>query len=269
VITTWSKGDVEENMPEGLLLETFAKVQRHPWWQARARLALAVLRQENVLAPARILDAGCGWGTNLIALSRAGYVVEGLDVSRRALELIDAPDRRLIEADLTRKLPTVQRPFRAVLALDVIEHVDDDRGVIERLAELVGPGGTVIVSVPALPELFSEFDQIQGHRRRYLPETLAAAFKDTKLVLNRIVWWGEWMVPILRRTRRTVGANGSPPKTYSDYLRVPSWPISWVMNCLFKWEQEKALKGVLKKGTSLFAVARREELLEAVISPNP
>jgi hypothetical protein len=78
------------------------------------------------------------------------------------------------------------------------------------------------------------------------------------IVLNRILWWGAWMVPILRRTRRKVGGNGVPPKTYGDYLRVPSWPISWVMNCLFRWEQEKALKGAIKKGTSLLAVARRE-----------
>ena len=66
-----------------------------------------------------------------------------------------------------------------MLALDVIEHIDDDRDAVSKLGQLARPGGVVIVSVPALPEFFTEFDEIQGHRRRYLPETLQATFPDS------------------------------------------------------------------------------------------
>ena len=58
----------------------------------------------------------------------------------------------------------------------MIEHLDDDAAALASLGRLVRPGGTLIVSVPALPELFSEFDQVQGHRRRYQPDDLRAAF---------------------------------------------------------------------------------------------
>ena len=124
-----------------------------------------------------------------------------MDISRRALQQLDRPGRRLVEADLAQPLGQIAAASDAVLALDVIEHLDDDRAAVARLGMLVRPGVALIVSVPALPALFTEFDAIQGHRRRYLPETLGAAFADSGLLLDRIFWWGRWLVPALRRHR--------------------------------------------------------------------
>jgi len=257
MIVTWSKGAADDNMPEDLLLAVFEKVRRHPWWHARARLAVAILQKESVLPPARVLEAGCGWGTNLEALAKAGYRVDGLDISRRALEVIDRPDRRLIEADLTQEVPTLAEPYDALLALDVIEHLDDDRAAVRRLGALVRPGGLVVVSVPALPELFSDYDRIQGHRRRYVPNTLQGAFADSDLKVTKIFWWGAWMVRVLQRMRSSAADRQSAPKTYSDYLRIPPWPVPWLMRLLYAVEQPRTLQGRLRTGTSLFAISRR------------
>ena len=110
----------------------------------------------------------------------------GIDNSRRGLQELDRPGRRLVEADLAQPLGQIAAVSDAVLALDVIEHLDDDRAAAARLGAIVRPGGARIVSVPALPALFAEFDTIQGQRRRYLPETLGAAFADSGLLLDRI-----------------------------------------------------------------------------------
>lgn len=256
MIRTWSKGDADDNMPENLLVDLEATVRRHPWWTARARLALAVLQRYGIAPPATILDAGCGWGTNLTALETGGYRVSGLDISRRMLERLDRPDRTLIEADLTQPLPPEAEPADGLLALDVIEHIDDDRAAVSRLGQLVRPGGVVIVSVPALPELFSRFDKVQGHRRRYVPERLQAAFTDTGLTVENIFWWGGWMVPVLRRMRKA-SKEENCQKTYADYLRLPPWPAPWLMGAAYAWEHDRALEGKLQTGTSLFAAARR------------
>src|SRR5437870_1405673 len=101
MILTWSKGDADYNMDEAILVSLADIISRHPWWEARARIALQLLKRHNIHPPARILDAGCGWGSNLIALEEAGYQVVGLDISRQALERLDRPDRTLIECDLT------------------------------------------------------------------------------------------------------------------------------------------------------------------------
>jgi SAM-dependent methyltransferase len=248
-------------MGEEILVRTGDLVRRHPWWRARARLTLALLRKLGLRPPARVLDAGCGWGVTLEALEGAGYAAVGLDVSPRILGSLDRAGRTLIEADLTRPLPTEARPadFDAVLALDVIEHLDDDRAAVASLGRLAAPGGRVIVSVPARPDLFSEFDAIQGHRRRYLPDRLREAFSGSDLEVESIFWWGAWLAPILRRrVGRERGATGeSPAEVYLRHLRLPPWPGTRILDLAYALEQPRALRGRLRTGTSLFAVARR------------
>jgi SAM-dependent methyltransferase len=259
MISTWSRGAADENMPEQFLVAALECVRRHPWWQARAQLVLAALKRNSVCPPVTIAEIGCGWGTNMDVLGKAGYKITGFDISRRILEMIDRPERDLVELDLNQELPPNHQLFDTLLALDVIEHLDDDRAAVCRMAKLLRPGGLAIISVPALPELFSEFDRIQGHRRRYLPETLRAAFSDSGLAVRQIFFWGAWMIPVLRRTRNRSGSDKeSGSKTYLDYLRLPPWPAPVLMRFAYRWEKEPALKGSLKSGTSLFAIALRQ-----------
>jgi SAM-dependent methyltransferase len=244
-------------MPESLLMGTLQKVRRHPWWAARAKLSLSLLDKHRVLAPASVMDVGCGWGVNLEMLENAGYKATGLDISRNILELVDNRHRQLIQADLNQEFPENHETYDALLALDVIEHLDDDQAAVKKMAKLLRPGGIAIISVPALPELFSEFDIIQGHRRRYVPQTLQAVFENTGLKVREIFWWGAWMIPILRRMRLSTSSSGQT-RTYKDYLRVPPWPLNVIMKLAFYYEESRAIRGQLRRGTSLFAVADRQ-----------
>jgi SAM-dependent methyltransferase len=254
MIVSWSHGIADDCMPEDMLVETLARVTRHPWSNARAHLLLGLLRSSGVRLPAPVMEIGCGWGLNLTALEGAGYAVTGMDVSRRILEKIDRPERRLIEADINQAWPADADRYDAVLALDVIEHLDDDQGAVRQMANLLRPEGIAIISVPALPDLFSEFDQIQGHRRRYLPDTLRLAVEGGGMEVVRIFWWGAWMVPILRRLRR--GGRASGPKSYADHWRLPGWPAPTLLRIVYALEEKVALRGWLRTGTSLVAVAR-------------
>lgn len=262
MITTWSEGIADENMAEDILVDLAGTIHRHPWWQARSKLTITLLEQLGVLPPARVFDAGCGWGTTLCALEQRGYRVTGMDISRRTLEALDRPERELVLADLARDVPAGVDEYDAVLALDVIEHIDDDRDAVAKLAQVVRPGGVVVVSVPARPDLFTEFDEIQGHRRRYLPETLRAAFGCGSLEVERIFWWGQWLLPMIRKQRSKAKKSGhdeSAAATYRRYLRLPPWPGPLVLRMGFAFEQSRALSGKLHSGTSLFAVARRHK----------
>lgn len=67
----------------------------------------------------------------------------------------------------------IQTPcFDCILYIDVLEHIEDDRGQIEAAAQLVRPGGHIVVLSPAHQWLFSEFDKSIGHLRRYKKATL-------------------------------------------------------------------------------------------------
>ncbi len=268
MIERWSRGEADRNMPEEILVDLAGLIRRHPWWRARAILTLDLLDELGVRPPSRVLDVGCGWGVTLESLERRGYDAAGMDVSRRTLEALDRPGRRLIEADLTGPIHCPEPSHDAVLALDVIEHLDDDRAAVARLAELVRPGGIVIASVPALPELSGEFDTIQGHRRRYTPEALRAAFAGSGLALEHVFWWGRWLVPALRRqrARSRMQPGDSPAQAYRRYLELPPYPIPAIARLAFAFENPQARRGRLRTGTSLFAVARRVERIQALVS---
>jgi hypothetical protein len=64
--------------------------------------------------------------------------------------------------------------FDTILYIDVLEHIEDDRGEMARAAKLLAPRGTLIVLSPAFQQLFSEFDRSVGHYRRYTRASLAA-----------------------------------------------------------------------------------------------
>jgi SAM-dependent methyltransferase len=259
VIERWSAGIADQNMAEDILLDLGPIVRRHPWWQARARLTLRLLVELQQKPPAQVLDAGCGWGVTLDALEKAGYAATGLDQSRNALEQLDRPGRRLIEADLNQAIPRRASQFDAVLALDVIEHIDLDQLAVRQLATLVRPGGSLIVSVPALPDLFGEFDMIQGHRRRYLPDDLRRVFDGSGLELEHIFWWGGWFLPIVRSQRAKVKWRPGEPAAavYRRYLKFGPQSLAWFARLAFRLEEGRALRGRLRIGTSLVAVGRK------------
>ena len=259
MITSWSSGTPEGNMDEEILVGLRDLVSRHPWWVARAELVLSLLQRLGIMPPASVLEAGCGWGTNLEALEVSGYQMTGLDVSRKLLERLDRPDRRLIEADLSQGLPVRPPLYDCVLALDVIEHIDDDRHAVQELARLLKPGGRVIFSVPALPELYSEFDDVQGHRRRYTRKSPRACIEEEGLIIEDMLWWGQWMVRLLRaRKARTRSRPGEAAvDVYRRYLSLPPWPGPSVMRIMYSIDRRRTLHRRNVTGTSLIAVVSR------------
>jgi SAM-dependent methyltransferase len=80
-----------------------------------------------------------------------------------------------------------QPPFDTALYIDVLEHIEDDRGELARAARQLKPGGHVIVLSPAHQWLYTSFDKAIGHYRRYTKKTLTALTPEG-LELDRIVY---------------------------------------------------------------------------------
>ncbi len=141
----------------------------------------------------RVLEVGAGLGATTAALC------SGREQEWWCLE----PDPRLLarieERIRTSSLPSCCRAvpgalqdlpasarFDAILYVDVLEHIEDDRAELERAAARLFPGGHLIVLAPACPALYSPFDRAIGHYRRYTRSTLQAlAPPRTRLVLLR------------------------------------------------------------------------------------
>ena len=97
------------------------------------------------------------------------------------------------------------RPALAT-AFDVIEHLDDDVAALAALGEKVGAGGHVVVTVPALPWLWSEHDNADDqHRRRYTRRTLEDSMTAAGLVVEHISYFNMLLLP-MGRDRSSRGA---------------------------------------------------------------
>jgi SAM-dependent methyltransferase len=153
------------------------------WFRSRSRLIVSMLRR---YAPSMtsFLEVGCGNGIVLQSIRRSFPLARlaGAEPFARARDHARrrVPDAQLIEADALH-LPDVD-PFDAAGAFDVIEHIDDDVLALREIARRLADRGTLVLTVPQHPSLWSGTDVFAHHRRRYrrreLVEKLDAAGFD-------------------------------------------------------------------------------------------
>lgn len=136
----------------------------------------------------QVLEVGSGIGNlTRIILERADHVVATdiddahLEILRR--ELGHEPRVTLSRFDLSEPAPpaVAERRYDAIVAINVIEHVDDDVAAVRQLASLLAPRGQLLVYVPALPLLFGTVDEALGHFRRYTRGSLAKLLQEAGL----------------------------------------------------------------------------------------
>jgi glycosyltransferase involved in cell wall biosynthesis len=146
----------------------------------------------------RILEIGSGTGNLARQLvPRERYVAS--DVNPLYLSTLEnlTADRPYLSAhytDVTQlaSYPNVEGGFDTVVCLNVIEHVDDDRGSLENIRAVLSADGRAIVLVPYGPWNFGSLDEVLGHERRYTEESLRrvaadAGFDVTELIpFNRV-----------------------------------------------------------------------------------
>jgi len=102
-----------------------------------------------------------------------------------------------------------------VLALDVVEHFEDDALFISKARDLLKPGGNLCIKVPANSKLFSSIDEASGHFRRYDPEPLRKLMQDQGLAVIK----QEYINPIgalLYRYKKEKKSNFS--KTFPPFV---------------------------------------------------
>lgn len=87
----------------------------------------------------------------------------------------------LVDPDFDEKYQKFLNKFDTVFALNVIEHIDDDRLAVTNCRKLLKKGGKLIVLVPSYQALFNQFDVELGHYRRYNLKTMTKVFKESKI----------------------------------------------------------------------------------------
>lgn len=135
----------------------------------------------------RPVEIGSGNGDYADTLADRGHriVASEAEPSRRAsIERRFAADDRVDVRDIHLPLADddLRAEFTGAVAINVLEHIADDLGALRSMAELVEPGGSVVLFVPAFPMAMSRFDREVGHHRRYRRRGLVDVMSRAGLV---------------------------------------------------------------------------------------
>jgi SAM-dependent methyltransferase len=111
-----------------------------------------------------------------------------------------------------------------VLALDVIEHIENDVHALAECRRILKQGGLLIVTVPAFMLLWSPWDDALGHKRRYTISGLIAAANNSGLTVIKISYFFLLIVPAVIAVRLLKCLFTRAPRNYStDFISVPHW----------------------------------------------
>lgn len=225
----------------------------HWWFLGRRAVLSRLLSGLTLPAQARILEAGCGVGGNIEMLTGFGRVdaFEPDEPSR------DYVGKRTgvspVEGFLPDQVPFAKRSFDAVCAFDVIEHIDDDRGSVAALADLVAPGGYLIVTVPAYQWMWSRHDEIHHHKRRYSRSTIVDVVRAGGLDPMKASYFNAILFPlaaVVRGIKKLARADSSDDKMPPDF-------VNRLFQRLFSLEGRWLAGHSLPFGLSIVVIARR------------
>lgn len=116
-----------------------------------------------------MLDVGCGNGLFFPVLRRIGEVT-GIETDASLLDPAGAERAHIRTEPLGPAYDGLQ--FDLITALDVLEHIADDRAAFARLVSLLAPGGYLLLTVPAHMSLWDHHDELNHHYRRYSKRSL-------------------------------------------------------------------------------------------------
>jgi SAM-dependent methyltransferase len=246
----------------------FKAEDRHFWFRARNEVIGSLVEQVvSSLSPGyRVLEVGCGTGNVLRMLEQKcprGFVM-GMDLFEEGLRFarqrISCP---LIAGDAGKPPFAVQ--FDLIGMFDVLEHLEDDQRVLADLNRMLVPGGALLLTVPAHPELWSYFDVAACHCRRYRLEELRQKLSARGFEITYITEFMTALFPLAWVKRRLFVSQRAiaAPATQRDRdLALRELRIVPLLNGLMLLLLSLEIKWIARRrrlplGTSILAVARK------------
>jgi SAM-dependent methyltransferase len=198
----------------------------HWWFVARRRIVAALIDAHARPKPGgRILEVGAGTGSNLALLQRYGKVdaIEPDDGARAlATERSGIPIKGGLLPD---GVALDDGAYDLIVLLDVLEHIPDDAGTLRALAPKIARGGRMLVTVPAVPWLWSAHDAAHHHQRRYTADGLTRLFAANGYRIVHATHFNTLLFPLIvaaraagKLMRREGGDDAMPPPAINALL---------------------------------------------------
>jgi SAM-dependent methyltransferase len=225
------------------------------WWPVARRAILESLLG-HFLGDAgnrSILEAGCGHGSNLCFLQRFGDVA-GLECYADAVASCrrSFPDAAIFEQAIPQSLP---RRFDVICLFDVLEHVDDDVGALAWVDRHLEEQGTVFLTVPAFPSMWSHWDDTVHHKRRYMRDDLVERVSE-RFSVDYVSYFNFHLFPLVAAARLAQWLLPSM-RTRSGVGMEKSYILNSLFRSIFAAERFWLPRFSLPFGLSLFLAASK------------
>lgn len=232
-----------------------AHEDRHWWFVGRRAVVRTLLARMRLKPNARILEAGCGTGGNLYLLGEHGEVI-GFDPDELARGFAEKKGNFQIEnGKLPHRPDGVGSDFDLVVALDVLEHIEDDRAALGTLLEMTRPGGHALITVPAVKRLWGAHDFRLGHVRRYDRRDLVALVDPSLAEIEFVGHFNLLLLPmaaVFRLLERLLGRD------LGNQERMPPRLPNAILARVFSVERHLVQRR-LPIGLSLAMILRRSD----------
>ncbi len=242
-------------MRTDLYADLFNLEDKHWWHVSKRRIVTTFIKIYAKTNNLKILDIGCGTGKNLDQFKEFGQIF-GLDSSKDALTFCKKRGLNNLTLGRAEKTPYKADFFDIITILDVLEHTDDDK-TIKEIKRILKTGGILIATVPAFDWLWSRWDKILHHRRRYTAARLNRLLIRHKFKILKISYMYSFLVlPAL--IIRTIKSFLSKQYYPSDFKL--SFPLlNLLLEQLANIESFLIKKYYLPFGLSIIVVAQKND----------
>jgi len=238
--------------------------KKHFWHTARKEIIYQMLKYylQEKINTVKMLEIGCGNGAILQYLKKKGVDVEGGDISIEGLKFC----KKRINIPLYQ-IDALATPFSCesydiVGIFDVIEHVEDEKSLLKEVFRICKKNGKVIITVPANKSLWSYFDVLSKHKRRYTKKELIFKLEQVGFKIEKISFFMFFLFPFYWIFRKLATLKNYKKK--QDFTKLREIKTIPIINDIFLsiLRIEKKLLTIfnLPIGISLICMAEKSDV---------
>jgi ubiquinone/menaquinone biosynthesis C-methylase UbiE len=242
---------------------------RHFWFRARQAIVSALTEQITAGYPQgyRVMEIGCGTGSLLKTLEstcRNGFVF-GLDLFWEGLAFAQQRTTAGLIQARAETMPFSKSQFNLIGMFDVLEHLENDEVILSSIEQMLKPGGKLLLTVPAHGDLWSSFDMISHHQRRYQTSDLTAKLIKSGFSIEYLSECMQVLYPLAKLRRKApilLESLSIEEEIRSRKRTSQELAIMPVLNEIAFQVLKMELKQIMQRkpitrGTSIIAIARK------------